>query len=180
MMTPRNSSQAQPTSADDLARTAEPRPPDEYRSTRLRSMPVAIAAVALVGTVAAMAIWVIAVPIAGITLVADVMIISLASVAIVSLGSGCVAGLTYVLMKPLRDGVMIWTILSCAGLVISMIGPLMSGANGATVAVLELMHLAVGTTTILGLRILVPRSTNRASDNGSESSGSGPSTAPSE
>ncbi len=152
----------------------------ERQTSPLRNASAVVAIVALAAAFAAIAIWTIAVPVAGITRFAGGLTVSPAAVALVSLGSGCAGGISYSIMKQFRGGTVMWTVLGCSVLAASMAGPLMSGANGAAVAVLELMHLAVGATTILGLRILVPRSTNRAPDNGSESSGSGSSTAPSE
>jgi hypothetical protein len=162
------------------ARLSKHRSIAESQTTPLRSTTVVVAIVTLSAAFAAIAIWTIAVPVAGITLLAGGLTVSPAAVALVSLGSGFAGGISYTIMRQFRGGTVMWTVLGCSVLTVSMAGPLMSGANGATVAVLELMHLAVGATTILGLQILVPRSTNRASDNGSESTGSGPSTAPSE
>ncbi|WP_420097273.1 DUF6069 family protein [Brevibacterium sediminis] len=152
----------------------------ESQTTPLHNASAVVAIVTLAAAFAALAVWAIAVPVAGATLIAGGLTVSPAAVALVSLGSGCAGGISYSIMKQFRGGTVMWTVFACSVLAMSMAGPLMSGANGATVAVLELMHLAVGATTILGLRILVPRSANRASDNGSDSSGSGPSTAPSE
>lgn len=165
--------------------TTTARPPKHRSTAERQTIPrrntsAAIAKVTLASAFAALAVWAIAVPVAGITLIAGGLTVSPAAVALVSLGSGGAGGISYSVMKQFRGGTMMWTVLGCSVLAVSMAGPLWSGANGAAVAVLELMHLAVGATTILGLRILVPRSTNRASGNGSESSGSGPSTAPSE
>ncbi len=171
---------SEPAPTTTPARRPKHRSTAERRTAPFRNTSAVVAIVTLAGAFAALAVWAIAVPVAGVTLIAEGPAVAPAAVALVSLGSGCAAGISYSIMKQFRGGTVMWTVFACSVLAVSMVGPLMSGANGAAVVVLELMHVVVGATTILGLRILVPRSTSRASDHGSESSGWGPSTAPSE
>lgn len=176
----------EPAQAPAPAPTTDPTQPPNHRSTTgrhttpRRNTWTAVAIVTLASAFAALAVWAIAVPVVGVPLIAGGLIVSPAAVALAALGSGCAGGISYSIMKQFRGGTVMWTVFGCSVLVVSMAGPLMSGAHGAALVALELMHLVVGATTILGLRIFVPRSTNRASDNGSVASGSGPSTAPSE
>ena len=166
--------------------TTTPARPSKHRSTAerqtapRRSTSAAVAIVTLAAAFAGLAIWTIAVPVADITLTAGGVTVSPAAVALVSLGSGCAAGISYSLMNQFRGGAAAWTVFGCMVLVVSMAGPLMSGSVGSALFVLELMHLVVGVTMILGLRFFVPRGISRDSGHESARSGSAPSTAVSE
>ncbi|UVI35228.1 DUF6069 family protein [Brevibacterium spongiae] len=138
------------------------------------------AVVILTAVFAALAVWVITVPIAGVTLTASGRSVSPAAVALVSLGSGCAASISYLIARRFRSGPVIWTVLGCIVLVLSMTGPLLSGATGSVLVVLEVMHVLVGGTMMLGLLLFVPRRMRRAPDRGSAASVSAPSTAVSE
>ncbi|WP_432789530.1 DUF6069 family protein [Brevibacterium sp. K11IcPPYGO002] len=139
-------------------------PPAEPIATPLRSPALSAAAVTLTAVSAALAVWVFAVPVAGVTLTAGGLTVSLTAVALVSLGSGCAASLSYLIMRGFRGGAVMWTVIACAVLVLSLAGPLLSGARDSALVTLELMHLAVGVTMIVGLRRFVSRSMSRAFD----------------
>lgn len=138
--------------------------PAEPIATPLRSPALSAAAVTLTAVSAALAVWVFAVPVAGVTLTAGGLTVSLTAVALVSLGSGCAASLSYLIMRGFRGGAVMWTVIACAVLVLSLAGPLLSGARDSALVTLELMHLAVGVTMIVGLRRFVSRSMSRAFD----------------
>lgn len=152
----------------------------ERHTTLLQNTAAAVAVVTLGAVFAALAVWVIAVPVADLTLIAGGLTVSPTAVALVSLGSGCAAGISYLIMRRFRGGTKMWTVVGCAAVALSMAGPPTSGAAGAALVALELMHLAVGATVIVGLRSFVPRLTNRPADSNSASADSTPTTAQSE
>lgn len=169
-----------PEPAAASARATAQQPPPVRHTTPLQNTSARVAAVTLTAVFAALAVWVIAVPVAGVALVAGGLAVSPVAVALVSLGSGCAAGLSYSIMRRFRGGAVMWTIIACVVLGLSMAGPLLSGATGAAVVALELMHLVVGVTMILGMRRVVPSSPGSVFDHGAAASDSDPSTALSE
>ncbi|MFD8559583.1 DUF6069 family protein [Streptosporangium canum] len=105
---------------------------------------------------AALAVWALAVPVAGTTLTvrmgAGTQPVGPGSVLVVSLlvglaGWALLAVLERFASRPGR----IWTIVALAVLVLSLFGPLGSAVGIATMLVLVLMHLVVGTVLVLGL-----------------------------
>ncbi|MET8388459.1 DUF6069 family protein [Streptosporangium canum] len=105
---------------------------------------------------AALAVWALAVPVAGTTLTvrmgAGTQPVEPGLVLVVSLlvgltGWALLAVLERFASRPGR----IWTIVALAVLVLSLFGPLGSAVGIATMLVLVLMHLVVGTVLVLGL-----------------------------
>ncbi|WP_152347406.1 DUF6069 family protein [Brevibacterium sp. CFH 10365] len=170
---------APPSTADPI-RTTGHKSPVEPKTAPLQNTAARVAAVTLGAVFAALAVWVIAVPVAGVALVAGGVAVSPAAVALVSLGSGCAAGLSYTIMRRFRGGTAMWTITACVVLGLSMAGPPLSGATGSAVVALELMHLVVGVTMILGMRRVVPSSPGSIFDHDAAALDSDPSTAQSE
>ncbi|GAA3587651.1 hypothetical protein GCM10022419_082400 [Nonomuraea rosea] len=105
---------------------------------------------------AALAVWALAVPIAGNTLTvrmgAGTQPVEPGSVLVVSLLVGLAGWALLAILERFasRPG-RIWTIVALAVLVLSLLGPLGSAVGIATTLVLVLMHLAVGTVLVLGL-----------------------------
>ncbi|TDD49323.1 hypothetical protein E1286_13905 [Nonomuraea terrae] len=105
---------------------------------------------------AALAVWALAVPVAGTTLTVRMGVgtqaIEPGLVLVVSLlvglaGWALLAVLERFAPRPAR----IWTIVALAVLILSLLGPLGSAVGIATMLVLVLMHLVVGTVLVLGL-----------------------------
>jgi hypothetical protein len=105
---------------------------------------------------AALAVWALAVPVAGNTLTVRMgtgtQPVEPGSVLVVSLlvglaGWALLAVLERFASRPGR----IWTIVALAVLVLSLLGPLGSAVGIATMLVLLLMHLAVGIVLVPGL-----------------------------
>lgn len=105
---------------------------------------------------AALVVWVVAVPIAGVTLSTAGTTVGPAAVTIAVLLAGCTAWLTLILLRSLRGGLTEWTVLGCVVLVASLAAPPLSGASGTSLLVLELMHLVVGATVLTGFRLVLP------------------------
>jgi hypothetical protein len=166
-----------PATGPGLGRGAEHSTATGRQTTAFQNASADVAAVTLTAVLAALAVWVIAVPVAGVALVAGSLAVSPVAVALVSLGSGCAAGLSYSIMRRFRGGAVMWTVTACVVLILSMAGPLLSGAADAALVALELMHLTVGVTIILGLRRFVPSNPGRLIDRGATASDSEPSTA---
>lgn len=81
------------------------------------------------------------------------------SVTAAALLGGAAAWLLLALLGRRPGGRTRWTRLGILVLVLSLVGPVVSGAAGGVLLVLEGMHLLVGTALILGLRrSAVPRS----------------------
>ncbi|WP_049556300.1 DUF6069 family protein [Nonomuraea sp. SBT364] len=105
---------------------------------------------------AALAVWAVAVPVAGTTLTvrmgAGTQPIEPGSVLVVSLlvglaGWALLAVLERFASRPGR----IWTVVALTVLVLSLLGPLGSAVGIATTLVLVLMHLVVGAVLVPGL-----------------------------
>jgi hypothetical protein len=106
--------------------------------------------------VAALAIWVIAVPIAGLDLTvgsgATARTVGPVSAVVVALLAGGLAwALLALLGRRLRHGRRAWRVTAWTLLALSLLGPVGMGATAGVVVTLVAMHLAVGTTLILGL-----------------------------
>lgn len=100
---------------------------------------------------AALAVWALA-TLAGIDLVAGPITIGPASIVAAVLVAGGAAWLLRWLLARLRAGKAIWTTIAAIVLVLSLASPVVSGAAGAALAVLELMHVLVGGGLLLGIR----------------------------
>lgn len=120
------------------------------RRIRLR---IAVAAVAT-AVAGALLIWTVAVPLGGLDLevAAAGQRVGPASILGAVLIGGAAAWLLLALALRFPYGRTVWTGVAVAVLVLSLTGPVLSGAAGTVLAVLELMHLVVGLALILGLR----------------------------
>lgn len=107
----------------------------------------------------AVAVWLIAVPVAGLDLLVRpgggaTQQVGVGSVVIVSLlaallGWGLLALLERLIPARARA---VWTVAAGVMLVLSLAGPLTGGTTAAVAATLALMHVAVGAVLIMGLR----------------------------
>jgi hypothetical protein len=121
------------------------------RTTRGRQLGTLLSAVA-----AALAVWVVSVPIAGLDLrvgdTATARTIGPFSVVMVSLLAGVAAwSLLILLDRHPHNGRRIWHGTALTVLALSLLGPVFMGASGGVLLSLIAMHLAVGATLILGL-----------------------------
>lgn len=117
-----------------------------------RTQPLTVLGAAVV----ALAIWVVAVPIAGLDLTvgsgATARNVGPVSVVVVALLAGGLAwALLALLGRRLRHGRRAWRVTAWTLLALSLLGPVSMGATAGVVVTLVAMHLAVGTTLILGL-----------------------------
>ncbi|MFG1616065.1 DUF6069 family protein [Nonomuraea wenchangensis] len=105
---------------------------------------------------AALAVWVLAVPVAGITLTvrmgAGTQLVGPGLVLVASLLAGLagwalLAVLERLASRPGRN----WTVVALVVLVLSLLGPVGGAAGAAALLVLALMHLVVGAVLVLGL-----------------------------
>ncbi|MEU8107814.1 DUF6069 family protein [Nonomuraea muscovyensis] len=108
------------------------------------------------GPTAALAVWALAVPVAGATLTVRMsggtQTVGPALVAVVSLLAG-LAGWAFlaVLERWLSSPGRIWAIIAVAVCALSLLGPLGSAVGAAATLVLILLHLVVGAVLVLGL-----------------------------
>lgn len=105
---------------------------------------------------APLALWVLAVPLAGVDLTAfpggRARPVGPGAVALAGLLSAAAAwGLLAVLERTARRPRRAWTVTACVVLALSLAGPLTSGAAPVVVLVMEGMHVLVGAVLILGL-----------------------------
>ncbi|RXZ49351.1 hypothetical protein ESP57_10570 [Agromyces fucosus] len=122
-----------------------------------RGAPPARATGAVLGAVfGALLIWAIAVPIAGIDLEARMgagaQPVGPALVAIAAVvGAAGALAVSALIARFARNARRLWFVISiCVG-VLSLAGPLLSAASGASTAVLLVMHVVVGGSLIVGL-----------------------------
>ncbi|MEV4075607.1 DUF6069 family protein [Nonomuraea fuscirosea] len=106
--------------------------------------------------VAAVAVWVLAVPVGGIELTvwmgAGTQPVGPVAVVLASLAAGLAGwALLAVLERVTAKAGRIWTITALAVLALSLTGPLGSATGSAATLVLLLMHLVVGSVVVLGL-----------------------------
>jgi hypothetical protein len=112
---------------------------------------------------AALAVWAVAVPLAGATLTVrsgdGTQTVGWVSVLVTSLLAALVAlGLTLVLERVASRPTLVWTIAAPPALLASLTGPLGSGVGTTTVLVLITLHLAVAAVLVPGL---LPRASRR-------------------
>lgn len=101
---------------------------------------------------AGIVVWAIAVPVAGVKLIARGQDIGPISILIaVGVAGGC-AWLLLLAVRRWQRGRAVWTVAGWVFLALSLIAPVVTGATGAALLTLELMHVAVGSILILGLR----------------------------
>ncbi|WP_326557669.1 DUF6069 family protein [Micromonospora sp. NBC_01796] len=125
--------------------------PPPVRRPRLRRTVTLLVAAAV-----ALAVWVVGVPLAGLDLTlgsgTEQQTVTPASVVAVPL---LVGGAGWALLAFLegrfRGGRRAWLVTAWAVLVLSLLGPVTSGASGGVLAVLLGMHVLVGVTLIVGL-----------------------------
>ncbi|PFG30289.1 DUF6069 family protein [Paramicrobacterium agarici] len=107
-----------------------------------------------IATLAALLIWAICVPLLGIEL--DVpqagMTVGPIAIAVSALGGGIAAWGLQATMGRTRRGLKAWTVVALVVLALSLAGPALSGAIGAALSILEILHIVVGTILIVGLR----------------------------
>ncbi len=127
------------------------------RPRRLRRR-AAIASLAAIATSALLPlfVWLIAVPGAGIRLVAGsgaaAQHVGPPSIAVAALLAGFTAwGVLAVLERVARHGRRMFAIIGWAVLVLSLAGPVLSGATGSVLVVLLVMHVVTGATLVIGL-----------------------------
>ena len=114
------------------------------------SRPIPVWLVALTATGLALTVWVLAVPLAGVDLVAGdpARSVGAGSVVLAVLAAtGAAWGVRTVLRHRAR---LAWWLTCAVALVISLLGPL-SGTSPAAVVTLLALHLVVGTTIAVGL-----------------------------
>jgi hypothetical protein len=121
------------------------------RSNRIRPWATIAGAVG-----AALVVWVLSVPVAGVDLTvgsgSSRQTVGPAAVAVVSLLAGVAAwALLALLERRFRAGCRAWRITAWTVLALSLLGPLGAGATGAVLAILVAMHVVVGVTLIVGL-----------------------------
>ena len=113
---------------------------------------------AVVGAVvAAVLVWVAAVPIAGVDLDVEMggetEAVTLRAVVLVAVGSGLLGwALLAALEWRVRRAVAIWTAVALVVTLLSLLGPLTSATNTAAAVVLVCLHLAVAAVLVPGLR----------------------------
>ncbi|MDO3703101.1 DUF6069 family protein [Micromonospora sp. C28SCA-DRY-2] len=106
--------------------------------------------------IAGLAVWLVCDPLAGLDLTvgqsAATRTVGPASIVVAALVVGAAGwALLAFLERRLRRGRRAWRITAWTVLALSLLGPLSSGATGGVLAGLIAMHVAVGTTLILGL-----------------------------
>ncbi len=129
-----------------------PSPPSWSRIPGMSS-PQAAAVIACAAA-GGLLIWAAAVPLAGLELeVAGAgQRVGPTSIIIAALVAGVAAWLLLALLSRLAHGRTVWTVVGSVVLLLSLAGPAISGAGGAVLVVLELMHVVVGVVLLLGLR----------------------------
>lgn len=137
--------------------TASDRAVSQPRATGRRA--VGAAAAVVVGIV----VWIVAEPIFGIDLTAEIggepTPVGVVDIAIASLISGLAGwGLLAVLERTTRRPGITWTIIAAAVLAISLAAPLTLATSTAAALTLTAVHLAVGTTVIVSTGPTVRRS----------------------
>jgi hypothetical protein len=108
-------------------------------------------------TLAAVLVWVVAVPIGGVDLQVEMggetEAVDLRAVAVVALGSGLLGWALLALLEwRIRRAATIWTAVALVVTLLSLAGPLTSATNAAAGAVLVGLHLVVAAVLILALR----------------------------
>ncbi|MDG4829124.1 DUF6069 family protein [Solwaraspora sp. WMMD1047] len=107
-------------------------------------------------TGAALALWIVTGPVAGIELTVDragaTAEVGPAAVAFAAVVSGLAGwALLAVLERSVRRSKMVWTSIALIVLVLSLVGPLAQARTGSATAVLAGLHLLTGTIIIAGM-----------------------------
>ncbi|UEJ84225.1 DUF6069 family protein [Brachybacterium halotolerans subsp. kimchii] len=131
----------------ETSRSTGPRrgPIDTPRASR------AIATLVL-AVLAAILVWVVATPIAGLDLHAGGWSISPGAIIPAVLVPGILAWVLRIAFEPSPRGPLIWTIITVVVLALSLLGPVVMGASGPILLALLTMHLVVGIVLVVGLR----------------------------
>lgn len=127
---------------------------------RRRVRPFRASASLLLAAAAGEMIWVLTVPLAGLPLeVAPVdRTVGPPAIALSALLGGTAAWALLALLARFPHGPASWTGVGTVVLLVSLVGPPLSGATGVVLLALELMHLVVGGVLLVGLRrSLTPR-----------------------
>lgn len=118
------------------------------RARRVSTLGLAVAA--------GLAVWLVSDPLAGIDLTVGagetartVDAASIIVAAVIAGGAGW--ALLAFLERRLPRGRRVWRITAWSVLALSLLGPVLTGARGGALACLIVMHIAVGTTLVLGL-----------------------------
>lgn len=111
---------------------------------------------------AGLLVWLVSSPLAGVDLTVGTgttaLTVGPASIVITALAAGGAGwALLALLERRSPRGRNIWRVTGWTVLTLSLLGPLSAGATGAVLASLVAMHIAVGTTLVLGL---APRATH--------------------
>ncbi len=109
----------------------------------------------LAAAAAAVAVWTVAVPLAGVDLdvhsgATATRPVTLASVVVVSVLAGLLGAASHRLVARSPRGVLAWRVLAGAVLLLSL-GGAVSGVGAAAVGTLVCLHLVVGLVVIVGL-----------------------------
>lgn len=118
----------------------------------VRSRALAVGA----GALAALAVWVVAVPLLGVDLTVVQGGVSQAVPAVATVVAALVNGLLgwgllALLESRVRNGRRIWLGIAAAVVLLSLLGPILQAANAAAAATLVVMHLAVAAVVVPGL-----------------------------
>ncbi|PWH06384.1 hypothetical protein DEO23_05260 [Brachybacterium endophyticum] len=106
----------------------------------------------VIALVAALLVWVLATPIAGLDLHAGSFSVDPGAIIPAILMLGVLAWALRLALGFASRGAKIWTIIAVAVMVLSLLGPIVLGASGGALVALLAMHLLVGGVLILGLR----------------------------
>jgi hypothetical protein len=131
--------------------TASTSPTTRSRTTHLRRALVVLGAV-----VAALAVWVVADPLAGATVTVHqdggAEVVGVRAVTLTALGAGLLGwALLAVLERFVRRPRAVWTVTAVVVLALSLLAPFGYGQDTATRVALTAMHLAVGAVLVTGL-----------------------------
>ncbi|UOQ90176.1 DUF6069 family protein [Agromyces endophyticus] len=145
---------------NDPTNAAAVRPPADIAAARRRRLLRAATVAAAV--VLPLLVWVVAVPLAGLDLVAGVgptaQTVTPASIVAVALLMGFAAwGVIALLERVTRHGRRIFAIVGWTLLALSLLGPVGAGASGAVLVTLLAMHLVTGGAIIIGLPLAARR-----------------------
>ncbi|UQN28155.1 DUF6069 family protein [Brachybacterium kimchii] len=106
----------------------------------------------VLAALAAILVWVVATPIAGLDLHAGGWSISPGAIIPAVLVPGILAWVLRIAFEPSPRGPMIWTIIVLVVLVLSLLGPVVMGASGPILLALLAMHVLAGAVLVVGLR----------------------------
>lgn len=138
--------------AAPTTRGASGRPSPAPWATARRIRRRIAAATFVTAVVGGLLVWAAAVPLGGLELNASGQTVGPVSIIVAAMAGGAAAWLLLALLIRRPHGRTWWTALGVTVLLLSLAGPPLSGAGGAVLVILELMHVLVGLVLILGLR----------------------------